>query len=229
MSDLPDWFNIRRYDPAKGLDAGGWLKQLTIRWYLSTFFQDCMAVELFEVAENQAKEYFRLVKANPIIPPGNELAPFNTWEEWLKALQYRSRAVRSLTEPEVDLGEGIEGVAVNLYASNEQLVEDFKQWLREARDTRQPGLSKRFTTEDFSKWHRLRILAYLDLTFWAKVDGSKLTNQTLGIALFPNEYTVDLADRIRRTVRPCAEQLCCKAVIQALGRQVDQILAARNL
>jgi hypothetical protein len=81
---------------------------------------------------------------------------------------------------------------------------------------------KRAVSEaDLHDWSQHRILPYLDLTFWAEVEGVALTQQLLGEVLFPREYGVNLAERIRKTVAPLARKVvtydfCNYLVVQVL-------------
>ncbi len=59
----------------------------------------------------------------------------------------------------------------------------------------------------------------MDLSFWADINGYRLTNQVLGIALFPDEYNVGLADRIRKVVAPLALAASSPAYVEALQSQ----------
>ncbi|HDR9148895.1 TPA: hypothetical protein QDA88_001210 [Burkholderia vietnamiensis] len=122
-----------------------------------------------------------------------------------------------------DLGVELSGevtVNVDLFSSEEKLVADFKVWLRATRAALNvPDLKGRFDQSDFDRWHRNRILAYLDITLWGKVKGVRLTNQIIGVALFPNEYNVSLAERIRKTVAPEALAAYSTPYLEALLSQ----------
>jgi hypothetical protein len=122
-----------------------------------------------------------------------------------------------------DLGTSISGevvVNVDLFASEEKLVDDFRAWLRVTREALNvPSIQRRFARTDFERWHQNRVLAYLDLSFWADVNGHRLTNQILGVALFPEEYNIGLADRIRKVVAPIALAAASPVYIEALLSQ----------
>lgn len=118
-------------------------------------------------------------------------------------------------------------VKVNLNASDEHLVADFKTWLAETRKAR--GLTvqrQRVKTAELQDWARFRILPYLDLQFWARTHGFQITHQVMGLALFPNEFEVALADRIRKVVAPLAdrivtEEFCTLLRAQALSETME--------
>lgn len=122
-----------------------------------------------------------------------------------------------------DLGVDQSGevvVNVDLFASEDKLIDDFRIWLRATRAAMNvPSLQRRFARSDFDRWHQNRILAYLDLSFWADIHGYRLTNQILGVALFPDEYNVSLAERIRKVVAPMSLAASSHAYLDALVSQ----------
>ncbi|WP_322019312.1 DUF6387 family protein [Paraburkholderia tropica] len=122
-----------------------------------------------------------------------------------------------------DIGINMSGavtVNVDLFASDDKLVDDFKAWLRVTRRALNiPSIQRRFTRADFDRWQQNKVLAFLDLSFWADINGLRLTNQILGVALFPEEYTIALADRIRKVVAPLALAASSPVYIEALLSQ----------
>lgn len=111
-------------------------------------------------------------------------------------------------------------VSVDLGASDEHLLEEFKRWIKATRGA--AGLSKIprwYTPADFAKWHEMRFLAYLDLTFWARVRGGHFTLPVLGKALFPTEFNVGLEDRVRKVVAPGASAIVTEESVSALNAQ----------
>lgn len=128
-------------------------------------------------------------------------------------------AWKMMTDLGVDLS-GEVAVNVDLFSSEEKLIADFKVWLRSTRAVLNvPDLKGRFNRSDFDRWHKNRILAYLDIALWGKVKGVRLTNQIIGVALFPNEYNVSLAERIRKTVAPEALAACSTPYLEAMVSQ----------
>jgi hypothetical protein len=111
-------------------------------------------------------------------------------------------------------------VSVDLGASDEHLIGEFKRWIKATRTA--AGLSKIphwYTAADFAKWHEMRFLAYLDLTFWARARGGHFTLPVLGKALFPTEFNVGLEDRIRKVVAPGASAIVTDEAVSALNAQ----------
>ena len=67
----------------------------------------------------------------------------------------------------------------------------------------------------------LRILAYLDLSIWAKVESLSISYAVMGNALFPDQIDIDIVDRVRRVVRPKAELLMHFDTMEIMQRQVS--------
>lgn len=80
---------------------------------------------------------------------------------------------------------------VNLHASDEQLKRDFELWLAMERKRRnQPAPKKNFNDVDFDSWHESSVLPYIDIMWWAKTMGIKISQHTIAQAIFPNAYGV---------------------------------------
>ncbi|MGU7853104.1 DUF6387 family protein [Burkholderia orbicola] len=111
-------------------------------------------------------------------------------------------------------------VTVDLFASEDKLVDDFRKWIRSTRkELNIPNRQRRFTRADFERWHQNRILAYLDIKFWSDVNSCDLTNQALGVMLFPAEFDVNLAERVRKVVAPLALEASSPAYLEAMFSQ----------
>lgn len=118
---------------------------------------------------------------------------------------------------------------VDLHTSDEKLVADFVEWLKTTRE--RTGINvpkKKFTKDDFRTWSRSAILPYLDLTSWARANRVEITQQLLGTALFPDEYSVNLAERIRKVTAPMARSLAREVVTDALRGQALEEIAERK-
>jgi len=98
-------------------------------------------------------------------------------------------------------------ISVNLGASDDRLLEEFRAWVKRTRkESGQRILPKRFDRSKFDDWHQSRLLPYLDLKLWTEVHGFRMTNDEIGKALFPVSRGDDgaelgSADNIRRTIQ----------------------------
>jgi hypothetical protein len=112
---------------------------------------------------------------------------------------------------------------VNLYATDEHIIEDFKVWLANARSKLNKKSAKKiFSMADFNEWDEYKILPYLDLKSWGLFSGCHLTQAMIGNALFPDELDIDTTERIRRTTKKKADWLMNHTVLDALGVQLKK-------
>ncbi|ASW00016.1 DUF6387 family protein [Paraburkholderia aromaticivorans] len=117
-------------------------------------------------------------------------------------------------------------IQVQLGASDDDLVSEFKAWLKRIRKEAEiPQIPKAFDASHFSDWHERRLLPYLDLTLWARLHGGSFNLTALGYALFPDEALRgskmrDVEPMVRRTIGPRARSLISIEVIATLNRQV---------
>jgi hypothetical protein len=108
------------------------------------------------------------------------------------------------------LFHGCGHVLVDLNASDEQIIHDFKEWLKTERQDSNFNdvLQKLFTRTNFDEWAKYGILPYLDLVIWQKATGTKLKQAVMGHLIFPDyDECNDPAERIRRTTKPKAESI----------------------
>ena len=103
-------------------------------------------------------------------------------------------------------------IEVDLSATNEALVSSFSKWLREKRKEisefdSHTEKEKDFTVKDCRQWVQNKILQYLDIKIVADSVGIKIPNHIIGKFLFPDEFDVDLGERIRKVVKPSAESI----------------------
>lgn len=111
-------------------------------------------------------------------------------------------------------------ISIDQEASDEQLIQGFKDWLSEWRKTYPyKAPIKIFTDADFAKWHRYQLLAYFDLSYWAKLEGKKISDDSLVSALFPNELDIGANDRVK-LLREWHEKIFNYPLACALARQV---------
>lgn len=118
---------------------------------------------------------------------------------------------------------------VNLHAPEDVLVAHFRDWLRTIKAERGLDLPRKAVSQtDLDDWSRYCLLPYIDLSFWAEANGFEITQQAMGSALFPNEYNVNLAERVRKTVAPMARRavtydFCDYLVTQVLGLPPEKL------
>jgi len=110
---------------------------------------------------------------------------------------------------------------VNLRASDEHIVSEFKDWLAEKRkELTEFNRRKKFTQTEFRDWHDFKLLAYWDLTFITSFEGYTVPQHVLGQALFPRDVEVDTTERIRKVVQKKHQFLISEGCLGPLLRQV---------
>ena len=116
-------------------------------------------------------------------------------------------------------------IAVSLNASDDQLCSEFRSWLKEIR--RNVGLKSHVANvgeANFKRWHKERLLPFIDLSFWATTRRTKFTNASIGRVLFPNheEGKGSVDEIVRRTTTVRANELLSHVFVSALFRQLEE-------
>jgi len=111
-------------------------------------------------------------------------------------------------------------VEINLHATDDDLKNAFGEWLSNKRERKSDHLptprKESYTQRDLNEWIQKRVLPYIDLKILAEYYNVNLTLTAAGRILFPDEYYVDLGERIRKTVKPLAEELLKDSSMYAL-------------
>lgn len=111
-------------------------------------------------------------------------------------------------------------ILVNLGASDELLIKEFKDWIKKTRKEADiPQIRRSYFANDFQDWHLQRLLPYLDLMFWAETHKKSFIQAQIGLTLFPNDYDGNPGEKVRKTIIPNAEKLISDEVVLALTRQ----------
>lgn len=122
-------------------------------------------------------------------------------------------------------------VEVNLSATDEQIKNDFAHWLTHYRQAiNYQHKKKLFTQVDFDYWVEYGVIPYLDLVLIAKIDGKKITQNKLARMIFPDEYEVDIVERLRKITKPTAEWLIKSEICSALSTQLayEKVTGMKN-
>ena len=112
-------------------------------------------------------------------------------------------------------------VVIDICATDEQIKNEFTHWLahyRKSVDSQQEN--KLYTQTDLDYWDKYAVIPYIDLVFMAKISGKKITHNKLARLIFPNEYDVDIVDRLRKVTKPAAEELLKNKIHKTLSRQL---------
>lgn len=109
-------------------------------------------------------------------------------------------------------------VVVDIEATDEQVVSDFKNWLKEARKYFDCDNMKRFTSADSRAWSEACVLPYLDLMDWITENQLQVSQNELGKWLFPDS-NIDTTEKIRKGTKPLAKRLLRSSFISSLRMQ----------
>lgn len=122
-------------------------------------------------------------------------------------------------------------VVVNLSATDEQIKNDFAHWLTHYRQAiNYQHKKKLYTQVDFDYWVEYGVIPYLDLVLIAKIEGKKITQNKLARIIFPDEYDVDIVERLRKITKPTAEWLIKSEICNALSTQLayEKVTGMKN-
>lgn len=111
-------------------------------------------------------------------------------------------------------------IEVDLTATDDQLIGDFKEWLsRQREDVTLTNASKKgFTDATRGQWVRNRVLAYLDLQVLGLAFNVDLKQHEVASLLFPDETGIDVVERVRKVVKPLADSLISGRTIDTLAK-----------
>ena len=100
-------------------------------------------------------------------------------------------------------------IAVNMNANDESLVQDFQEWLKEKRKLHyaKKEFYKRLTESELSKLVYLNILPCIDLILWGEATNNQLKYHQIARLIYPNEYDIDINERVRKVSIPLAKKL----------------------
>jgi hypothetical protein len=251
---IPAWFDIEKYSGTSELTAYGWLDNLTIRELAYDFgiesFQAILDNPIVE--RNKIPSWFRHFRTvtNPscgdICTSYEQVimdAPSSYFEfknhldsstlyvnsnQDSSRINSGGRELGSFLNKEFTINDeyflGNELVKVNLQANDQQIIEDFKTWLKELRKKERLSSApiKPFKENDYRDWAKFCVLPYIDLTIWANLNNCRFKNVDIGKALFPYSRSDigDPTDCLRKSTKPKAEMLMDSLVLQAFNIQV---------
>lgn len=118
--------------------------------------------------------------------------------------------------------EKFTNITIDLTATDEQILSDFKHWLLEYRKAMGYQSNKNnFSKEDLSDWSKYSLLPYLDLTFAEIIEGKKITQPKMAELIFQDSKKYfDKVDRLRRTTKRKADWLIKDETLRAIEAQI---------
>lgn len=247
------WFKLSNYDAVETFDINEWYFQLEKRQALrlSILINNDLA-ERLKVGgwmhphyEKTAKELIESIKDQPIfVNDKREMPVRSVTDTVLFDLRFASvwnnnqenasdlsfdKFISTFPYMPVAPRKSIESyccsiLTVDINASDQQLKNDFEEWLKDFRQTTKYEAEKKSIAPNaLRKWAKHKVLPYLDLTLIAEAEKKRLTQNKLGNLLFPEEVEVDTTERIRATVAPLAEKLLDRKTLAVLMVQAKSV------
>ena len=95
-------------------------------------------------------------------------------------------------------------IRVNLRNNDEDIINSFKEWLQNTRQKTDIIRSNRISDKELTKLSQFKTLAYIDLFLWMKITDIKLTQYQIANLLYPNEFDIDIKERLKACTIPRA-------------------------
>jgi hypothetical protein len=111
-------------------------------------------------------------------------------------------------------------IRVDLNAPDAVLLTAFKKWLKTNRGDTPQYQGRNFSAAVLHRWALNQILPYIDLTYWAELEGVQIPHWLMGEALFPGNNQGDKADRIRKTTEKTAKKVMATSCLYSMAAQL---------
>ncbi|MDP1665511.1 MAG: DUF6387 family protein [Methylobacter sp.] len=112
-------------------------------------------------------------------------------------------------------------LVADLSATDEQIKNDFAKWLTHYRqEIGYQSPKKLFTQKDFDHWVKHGVIPYLDLFIISKIEDKKITQNKMAQLIFPNDFEIEIAGRLRQVTKPTATWLIENEIHNALSTQL---------
>lgn len=229
VEDLPEWFDLEKYQGSECFEVGDWYRQLLER---QSLFNACLGLKAPKPAYGSDYDWYA--------DAAEEMrdAPLELDEE-VFYLENKRRPVRVLraydlvhSASEEQYRQGITGrvdisvlfkgthesgievliagsqylqptLIVDLGASDSTLRESFAIWLQGARKSRDAVAVSR-NKPAWNRWSRYGLLPYLDLLIWSMETETNIPDRVMSAAI--SSYDAGEAN-LRKTVAPLADSL----------------------
>lgn len=151
-------------------------------------------------------------------------------EDWVNGIKHNFDIKRKYNQPIAnhDMYEGSKFLEIDLDSSDEQILYEFKKWLIDTRSFSDKFIKRQLSTNDFQDWSESQLLPYWDLTTIAAIENATIPHHVMGNALFPNEFGVDLTERIRKITKRKCHYIFSGEVFGALSAQARSEELNRN-
>ncbi len=209
VSELPNWFNLAKYEFTKNLDALGWFKQLVIRGLHFIKAEKINGEVLIEPAHAETlKIIIPIIHKNPHLliddSTAHSLRASIQQDHNSKKLE-QSLGVYPVQIKYASTKTPLGVYQVNYNFSDDFLIENFKHCLAVARKKYKSCYRPPYQKSDFKHWVKLGVLPYIDLLMWSVEAKKHITHRVLANALYP--YGDKGEETIRKTTTPLVEEI----------------------
>lgn len=221
----PDWFDNANYEEAINLSSSDWFYLLADRSQIYDFVFSTLPQikELIEIEGIDEFYYVKLLNQYIENPTGENTLSIRNFKrdfdeagdlvetprvgemsDYASLVGRMSDAGDFATANPVGKGYGepFSYARVNLSGTKKKIIDDFKKWLQNEMDSINACGREGFEVERRSLIDS-RVLQYLDVLLYTKLNGINLTHEEYAGIVFPFEAG---ADKIRKTTKPKAEQ-----------------------
>ena len=248
ISNLPDWFSLKKYATTEQLDVSGWVRQIGPRYScgicltrgnLRGFWQRFLPLMKHGIYNPPfGEDDFPMFQLNPDLTPrwvtasvrsmalyeiGENLDDNLIMEMNRAAEKHDAKFLETpfnIYRHERDWVASDAWLIVDLNAADKQIIDDFQSWLKVIRELLNVKAPKTtFSENKFKQWTNSRVLPYIDLSLWSRAENVWIKDKLYGDILFPEEIDIDTTERIRKTTRPLARRLLTGTTLAALQLQ----------
>ena len=248
ISNLPDWFSLKKYATAEQLDVSGWVRQIGPRYSchicltngnFNSFWHGFSPLMKHGIYNDPfAEDAFPVFQLNPDRTQRWVTASVRSIELWEigenvddNLIMEMNRAAEkadtdflntlfNIYRYERDWVASDAWLIVDLNAADKQIIDDFQSWLKAIRELLNIKSPKTtFSENKFRQWTNSRVLPYIDLSLWSRAENVWIKDKLYGDILFPEEIDIDTTERIRKTTRPLARRLLTGTTLAALQLQ----------
>lgn len=183
---------------------------------------------------SEYKAYHFLINSDKKTEIENDCSNLNSFhvnrEDWIKAIKHNLDIHRKYSQPIAnhEMFGSSKFLEIDLYSSDEQILNEFKNWLVDTRSSSDKFIKRQLSIKDFQDWSESQLLPYWDLTTIAAIENTTIPYHVIGSALFPDEFGVDLTERIRKITKRKCQFIFSGKVLGALLAQAGSEKLQRN-
>lgn len=210
---IEDNFDIKQYKACSELDVTGWYFVLSMRYGLAPPPNGKYSAEASSLITQNFFAPLPTTNWNEIITSGPTTKSIFGLDEigWIDER-------KDVIAKHPHLAQ----VLVDLNATDQQIIADFSKWLTNKRaeanttDINNYYSDEKITIKSIHEWSTSRVLAYIDLTNYASLRESFIPNHLMGDLLYPDQFDINLAERVRKKIKPLANKLQNAQFLSAL-------------